>query len=153
MSHRGKSTERRLSDPTRGLVEGVGRLFGREGIGGGLQHHLVRQLTEDHESVGGRGDPRPARSTTSGGVPASNVPQPAGGGAPDEAPARSQQIPAYQTHHAAARRSAPAVVGDVEHELWPRSRCAGREPGADPVRRMDGPLNDHVVFAGEGPTI
>ena len=44
MNHRGKSTDRRLSDPTRGSVEGVGRLFGREGIGGGLQHHLVRAL-------------------------------------------------------------------------------------------------------------
>ena len=34
-------------------MEGVGRLFGREGIGGGLQHHLVRQLTEDHEVLAG----------------------------------------------------------------------------------------------------
>ena len=50
-----RSTEEPLSDPTRGSVEGVGRLFGRDGIGGGLQHHLVRQLTEDHEVLAGEG--------------------------------------------------------------------------------------------------
>ena len=45
-----RSTRAPLSDPNpRGSVKGVGRLFGREDIGGGLQHHLVRQLTEDHE--------------------------------------------------------------------------------------------------------
>ena len=120
MNHRGKSTDPRLSDPTRGSVEGVGRLFGREGIGGGLQHHLVRQLTEDHESVGGRGDPRPARSTTSGGVPAGNVPQPAGGGAPDEAPARSQQIPAYQTQPAGQWR----VSGACSAARAPAAVCS-----------------------------
>ena len=47
-------TDRPLSDPNpRGSVKGIGRLFGREDIGGGLQHHLVRQLTEDHEVLAG----------------------------------------------------------------------------------------------------
>ena len=30
-----------------------GACSGREGVGGGLQHHLVRQLTEDHEVLAG----------------------------------------------------------------------------------------------------